>query len=398
MANTLSARTRSRRARIARSAWEPSLLPSVLDEGIDETPLLVTDCDVIAARVAAFSAALPSVQPFYAVKCNPSLSVLRTMRRAGVGFEIASIYELDTLRALDVDPVDVLFSNTVKPYRHIAAAAAAGVWRFALDSEPELRKIADAAPGSGVYVRVTVPDGQSLFPLSRKFGTSMDEAARLLLLAPSLGLRPYGVTFHVGSQCTNTDQFALALDQCGLLLRRLSRQGLIVEMLDVGGGMPAQYSEPVPSIGEIGGVIEAAIERLPYRPELIAAEPGRFLVAESSVLVSTVIGIAKRSGERWAYLDVGGFNGLMEAVQTGGRWRLPLQTNRADEDVARQALFTVTGPSCDSTDTMFYDVALPDTLETGDRIYIGSAGAYTLSYASSFNGFPPPRAVYIGSS
>ena len=139
----------------------------------------------------------------------------------------------------------------------------------------------------------------------------------------------------------------------------------------------------------------ASVSRLPYRPPHLAAEPGRFLVAESSVLVATVIGTARRAGERWAYLDVGGFNGLMEAIQTGGRWLFPMRTSRADDAVALTASFNVTGPSCDSGDTMFYGVDLPETLNAGDRLYIGSAGAYTLSYASNFNGFPPPSHVFV---
>ena len=113
------------------------------------------------------------------------------------------------------------------------------------------------------------------------------------------------------------------------------------------------------------------------------------------MLVASVIGIARRGGDLWAYLDVGGFNGLMEAIQTGGRWLFPMRTSRTDDAVAPTAVFNVTGPSCDSSDTMFYGVDLPETLEVGDRLYIGSAGAYTLSYASNFNGFPPPAQIFV---
>ena len=115
----------------------------------------------------------------------------------------------------------------------------------------------------------------------------------------------------------------------------------------------------------MGDAVSRSLARLPYRPALLAAEPGRFLVAESSVLVATVIGTARRAGERWAYLDVGGFNGLMEAIQTGGRWLFPIRTSRADDAIAPTASFNITGPSCDSSDTMFYGVELPETLERG---------------------------------
>jgi ornithine decarboxylase len=375
--------------------WPARLEPGVLD-GLDyDTPFLATDCDEVARRFDEFTLAMPNVRPYYALKCNGALPVLATLGARGAGFEIASVFELDPLRAVGVPAEDVLFSNTVKPEQHVRSAVARGVWRFALDSEEELRKLSTAAPGSAVYVRLDVEDSHSLFPLSRKFGTSAEEALRLLLLAPEYGLRPYGLTFHVGSQCTDPSMYSRAIDQCGLVMRRLELHGTRIEMLNVGGGMPATYAEPVPDIAAVGEAVSRAVTRLPYRPPHLAAEPGRFLVAESSVLVATVIGTARRAGERWAYLDVGGFNGLMEAIQTGGRWLFPMRTSRADDAVALTASFNVTGPSCDSGDTMFYGVDLPETLDAGDRLYIGSAGAYTLSYASNFNGFPPPSHVFV---
>jgi ornithine decarboxylase len=376
-------------------AWPARLEPQALNEIAQPTPFLVTDCDVVAARLEAFTRSMGGVRPYFALKCNAAQPVLGTLASGGAGFEIASVYELDYLRAVGVDPYDVLFSNTVKPEAHVRDAALQGVWRFALDSEGELLKIAAAAPGTAIYVRLNVEDSHSLFPLSRKFGTSADEALRLLRMAPEHGLRPYGLTFHVGSQCTDPSMYARAIERCALVMRRLEQFGTRIEMLNIGGGMPATYAEPVPDIQAIGHVVGAALGRLPYRPALLAAEPGRYLVAESSVLVATVIGVAQRGVDRWAYLDVGGFNGLMEALQTGGRWLFPIRTSRPDDQAAGIAPFNVTGPSCDSSDTMFYGAELPETLAAGDRLYIGSTGAYTLSYASTFNGFPPPSQVFV---
>jgi len=293
-------------------------------------------------------------------------------------------------------PADMLYSNPVKAPDQIAEAAAAGLYRFAFDSEAELRKIAAHAPGASVYARLRVDDHTSLFPLSRKFGVSVQAAGDLLLLASELGLVPYGLTFHVGSQCTNPMAWEGALDQCGTVMRRLLRAGVRLHMLNIGGGFPARYTAPVPDLSLIAAVIGNALGHLPYQPPLLAAEPGRYLVAESGVLAATVIGVDQRDGERWVYLDVGGYNGMMEAVQTGGRWHFPLLTSRPDHFRAETAPTTVTGPSCDSSDTLFYGAALPANLELGDRVYIGTAGAYTSAYASSFNGFPVPQLLYVG--
>jgi ornithine decarboxylase len=179
-------------------------------------------------------------------------------------------------------------------------------------------------------------------------------------------------------------------------MRRLSAEDIELKMLDLGGGFPAHYGADVPSIGAIGaGIVEALDEHLPYRPELLTAEPGRSIVAESGVLVASVLGRTVRDGENWLYLDVGAYNGLMECLQTAQAWKFPLWTSRADHTSAELDAFTVTGPSCDSSDTMFQEALLPASIGVGDRIYIASAGAYTLSYASMFNGFPLPRSYSI---
>lgn len=374
-------------------AWPEALSPARLDALRQPTPFLACEAASIEHRYRVLRHLLPEVELFFAVKCNPAPEVLGTLSGLGAGFEVASFYELEMVEAAGARPEEVIYSNTVKPPGHIAAAYAAGMFRFAFDSEGELLKLARQAPGSSVYVRIAVDDDQSLFPLSKKFGTSAGEAFRLLQTAVGLGLVPYGVTFHVGSQCMDPQAWGRAMARCGTLMRRLQQRGIRLEMLDLGGGMPARYVDPTPPLGEIAEVIRGSLDRLPYRPGLIAAEPGRVLVAESAVLVATVIGIDHRGGERWAYLDVGGYNGMMEAVQTAGRWQFPLRTALSAD--APSVPTTVTGPSCDSSDTMFYDAPLPASLETGDRVYIGTAGAYTTSYASHFNGFPPPQVVFV---
>jgi ornithine decarboxylase len=374
--------------------WPAGLRPAFLAEVGAVTPFLACDLDALAGTYARFLAALPGVSCFYAMKCNPSTEVLRTLAALGSGFEVASLGELRMLREIGVDPAEVLFSNPVKAPAHIAEAARAGLWRFSFDGAGELRKLAEHAPGSAVYLRLRVDDSTSVFPLSRKFGAGVEDGYDLLRYAASLGLRPYGITFHVGSQCGSTSAWRDAITDAGRLMRMLAADGIRLDMLDVGGGFPARYVEDVPSLTAVADTVLTAIdELLPYRPALLAAEPGRHLVAENAVLVATVIGRETRADEQWLYLDVGAYNGLMEAQQTDMQWRYPLWTDRAG---AALEPFTVTGPSCDSSDTVFQGVLLPSTVDVGDRLYIGSAGAYTLSYASAFNGFPPPQPVFVG--
>lgn len=379
--------------------WPDALSPDHLELIDIPTPYLVTDLDTVAARYAGFCSALPGVRAFYAMKCNPAPEVLTTLAARGAGFEIASLGELRILQRLGVDPAEVLYSNPVKPPAHIAEAYRAGLWRFSFDSPNELAKIAAHAPGAAVYLRLRVDDRDSVFPLSGKFGAEPNDAAGLLLRARELGLRPYGLTFHVGSQCGSPAAWRRAIGAAGRLMARLDVEGIRLRMLNLGGGFPARYVADVPSIEAIGGAITPALtDLLPYRPELVAAEPGRHLVAESAVMAAGVIGRARRGAENWLFLDVSAYHGLMETLQTADGWHYPLWTSlRGHADLPRLR-FTVTGPSCDSSDTMFTDVWLPAAIDVGDTLYIGSAGAYTLSYASTFNGFDPPIPVYVGSS
>ena len=374
--------------------WPASLRPDRLDALGVATPFLAVDPALVSAKVQALRAALPGVQPFYAVKCNPEPAVLQAVAAAGGSFEIASAGEWEILSALGVDAADVLYSNPVKPAGHIAATAAAGVWRFAVDSAGEVDKVAREAPGAAVHVRVAVDDTDSVFPLSRKFGVTPDRAVDLLRRARARGLQPYGLTFHVGSQCSTPAAWTRAVGSLAGAMSTLAQDGITLTMLDLGGGLPAWYGSAVPGVEEVAEAVERGLRLLPYRPALLAAEPGRHVVAEAAVMVYTVIGRERRGDREWLYLDVGGYHGMIETQQTAGGWEYPLWTSRS-AGPAGTVPYVVTGPTCDSADTMFHDVELPADLAEGDRVHIGSTGAYTLSYASSFNGFPPPATVVL---
>jgi len=378
-------------------SWPSALDPALLAELPGPTPLLACDLGTVADRYRGLMAELPDTRCFYAMKCNSSPEIIRVLAGLGASFEVASWGELEQLVATGVDASDVLYSNPVKPASYIRAAHEAGLWRFSFDTEGELYKIAKHAPGAAVYVRLRVDDSASMFPLSRKFGAEASTARALLLLARELGLNPYGITFHVGSQCESPNAWRQGIAAAARLMGRLETDGVRLQMLDLGGGLPARYVAPVPDVRDHTGAIRRALDDLlPYRPDLVAVEPGRHLVAESAVLVASVLAREERAGEEWLHLDIGAYNGLMETLQTASQWQFPMWTSRADHATARRTPFTVTGPSCDSSDTMFVGAQLPDPLDVDDLVFIGSAGAYTLSYASSFNGFPPPRAVFVG--
>jgi ornithine decarboxylase len=363
---------------------------------IDEpTPFMVIDLDTIRGAYLRLQSAFENqVEICFAVKCNPDPVVLRTLASEGANFEIASAEELNCVVEAGGDASRVLYSNTVKPAAHVARTYDGGVSLFAADSQAEILKIARQAPGAGVIVRVSVDDTHSRFPLSSKFGAPVGGAVALLRMAREHGLVPAGLTFHVGSQCTDPYAWGKAVSALTPVLIALDRLGIELEVLDIGGGFPARYDLPVPPVEEIARHTLGALNQLPYRPRRVVCEPGRALVAEAGIIAATVIGREQRLGAEWVYLDVGAYNGLMESAQTKGTWAFPLLTSRLDRS-EREMRATITGPTCDASDTIFFDAAISAEIGEGDRVYIGAAGAYTLCYASSFNGFPPPTPLYF---
>lgn len=352
------------------------------------TPFLVLDLDRVADAYQEFTSVLPGMDVHYAMKCNPDVRVLERLHGLGGHFEIASTAELRQLIELGVNPADVLYSNPVKPAAHIAEAWRAGVRRFAVDGTDELAKLAVHAPGAAVYARLGTAPGGNTVPSEGKFGVTGGEAAGLLRAARDAGLRAHGLAFHVGSQMLVPGAWAAALDQAGAVLRELAADGIRLELLDLGGGFPARYSDDVPPLTAYGAAIRGGLARLPYVPATLAVEPGRGLVAEAGTMVASVIGVADRGERRWVHLDVGAFNGFMEALETGNRLRFPVADSRGAD---RRELVHLTGPTCDSQDTIMFDVPVSAGLVVDDRVFIGTAGAYTTSYASDFNGFPVPR-------
>lgn len=255
------------------------------------------------------------------------------------------------------------------------------------DSRYELAKLAVCAPGAEVFLRLAVTDPQATFPLSSKFGATFADAPALLADAARAGLRPWGLTFHVGSQTTNPHAWSQGVARCADLIRSaVEARG--IEVINIGGGFPAFYGSPIPQLDEIGDSLRATLASLPPGVRLVA-EPGRALVAEAGTLKTTVIGRATRPDGDWLFLDVGAFNGLMECLQSGNSFRYPVSC--ALDATAGSRFFTLTGPTCDQQDTIMHRVSLPDTIVEGDVVYLANTGAYSAAYASAFNGFPGPE-------
>ncbi|RLC96811.1 MAG: type III PLP-dependent enzyme [Chloroflexi bacterium] len=353
----------------------------------EDTPALVIDRGMIRQKYREFCHEFPGWHIYYALKANPHPGIVEVLRELGCDFEISSQGELDLLLRLGVPAERIISSNPVKAPAFIRSARDAGIDVFAFDSSAEVDKLSRLAPGSKVYVRLSVPNEGSEWPLSKKFGVETEEAVDFLVQAQDSGLAPQGIAFHVGSQCTNPSTWAKAIGKSRAVWDMAASRGVELCALNIGGGFPVEYTRPVPSVGEIARVVREAIgQTFPQGVDVLVA-PGRALVGEAGVLAATVLAKADRDGEKWLYLDVGVFNGLMEAV---GGMKYALSAPRGGQNER----WVLAGPSCDSFDVISTEAELPE-LEIGDRLYIKSAGAYTTAYASEFDGFPIPKVHFV---
>ena len=367
-------------------------LDLISNTGDIPTPYMLTDLSVVRNKVALFRELLPNVELYYALKSNNDLKIVDALKDIVDGFDIASVGEYRQLIKAGVKANDMLYSNPVKVPSHIDETYVGGVRHFALDSVSEIDKLKQYAPGSDVYLRLKVSDYGSKFPLSGKFGLDPIHTVTYAAAARDAGLSVKGLAFHVGSQSENPQAWDAAFKTIGKVIKKLAKAGINIEFVDMGGGMPADYEELAVDFMQIAPVINAAIEAYLPKGIRVMAEPGRFISANSSVLVTSVIGREHRRGTDWLYLDMGVFQGLLEPLEMS--WKYPI-FNKSHTADAYKKEFVLTGPSCDAYDTLGLDYLLPADINVGDRLYIGAVGAYSLVYGSNFNGFEVPKTYYV---
>ncbi|MFC6489528.1 type III PLP-dependent enzyme [Nitratireductor sp. GCM10026969] len=360
-------------------------------------PCLVVDLDVVRDNYRAFEKALPDSRIFYAVKANPAPEILKLLAGLGSCFDTASVPEIEMALNAGATPERISFGNTIKKERDIARAFDLGIRLFAVDCVEEVEKVARAAPGSKVFCRVLTDGTGAEWPLSRKFGCAPAMAIDVLRQARALGLDPYGVSFHVGSQQTDLSAWDRALSDARAVFGALAEEGIVLKMVNMGGGFPTRYLRDVPEAQAYGQAIFSALRKHfgNRLPETII-EPGRGMVGNAGVIKSEIVLISRKSNDdevRWVYLDIGKFGGLAETMDEAIRY--PLVTRH---DGSETAPCVLAGPTCDSADVLYEKTPypLPLALTVGDEVLIEGTGAYTTTYASvAFNGFEPLRAYAI---
>jgi ornithine decarboxylase len=361
------------------------------------TPLVVIDHEIIRRNYSEFRKHLPKVQVYYAVKANPAPEIIHTLYKLGASFDVASmpefmmVYEkvkhLPAKAQQDFIWDKIIYANPTKPKETL-------MWLnqykplVTYDNLAELEKIHEYAPHAGVVLRLRVANTGSQCELSSKFGCEAGEAVDLILAALKRGLVVEGISFHVGSQCTNFENYVQALNVAGAVMKESSERGHEIKILDIGGGFPAAYNRHVKPFRELARVLNKEIDRLFASDVQILAEPGRFLVATAATAVARIIGKAVRDGKICYYIDDSVYHTFSGIIFDHCQYHLKAFKTGKEEVSA------VFGQTCDGLDTISQSELLPE-LEIEDFVYSENIGAYSNASATYFNGFPPAKVVHL---
>ena len=361
------------------------------------TPIVVVDHKALRENYQQFRKYLPRVQAYFAVKANSEPAIVETFYDAGASFDVASMAEFLTVHELikglgakqrqDFIWDRIIYANPIKaietltqldPYKPLVT----------YDNHDEVIKIARYAPHSGLVLRLRVPNTGSMVELSSKFGALPGEAVDLIAFAHNNKLEVEGLSFHVGSQCTNPKNYSQALHLAAGIFAEAKERGFNLKLLDIGGGFPAHYDDTVPPFRRLAKMINAELDRLFPEPIEILAEPGRFLVASAATAIAKVIGKAVRGGKLCYYLDDGVYHTYSGIIFDHAQYHLKSFRKGPTQ------ICSVFGPTCDALDTISLTEQLPD-MEIGAFVYSENIGAYSAASSTHFNGFAPAKIVHV---
>jgi ornithine decarboxylase len=362
------------------------------------TPIFVIDHEKLRDNYREFRENLPKVQVYFAVKANSNPEIVKTLFEMGSSFDVASMPEFmivyENIRKMPAKERQdwiwdkIIYANTIKPIETLEALDKYNPL-VTFDNLEELKKLRQHAPHAGLILRIRVPNTGSLVELSSKFGAHPGEAVDLIVAAFDMGLVVEGLSFHVGSQCTNFENYVQALQLSADIINEVeTRTEKKLRILDIGGGFPVKYNPEVKSFKILAKQLTAEIKRLFPKDMQILAEPGRFLVANACSVVAKVVGKAFRDKKPCYYINDGVYHTYSGQVFDHSNYPvLPFKEGETH-------ISAVFGPTCDAFDTITLSAELPD-LEIGDLVYSENIGAYSHASSTYFNGFPPAKVVHI---
>jgi ornithine decarboxylase len=376
---------------------QEELLRLVAEHG---SPLLIVDHDKLRENYRTFKKHLPRVQCYYAVKANSQPQIIETLFKEGASFDVASFnefmqvyqyvkhFERKEKKHFIWDKI--IFSNTVKDCETLEKIRQYKPL-VTYDNSAELIKLKRHCDTAGLVLRLKVPDTGSQVEMRSKFGAEPGDAQQLIQQAFDMGLKVEGVSFHVGSQCTNFDNYTGALDIAATILSEARRKGYPLNLVDIGGGFPVPYGTETDQFEKLSLILNAELTRLFPEDIQLVAEPGRFMVATTATLVTEIIGKARREGKVFYHINDGVYHTFSGVVYD--HWIPNFHAFKTGET----EICAVVGPTCDSFDKISLSVELPWNLEVGDFLYTTDIGAYSTASSTRFNGFDGAKIIHIRS-
>ena len=361
------------------------------------SPLFIVDHNKLRENYRTFKRHLPRVQCYYAVKANSQQQIIETLFEEGSSFDVASYNEFmqvyQYIKHFDKKEKKhfvwdkIIFSNTIKD-RTTLGKIKQYKPLVTFDNGAELKKLKDYCDTAGLVLRLKVPDTGSQVEMASKFGAEPGDALQLIQEAFDMGLNVEGISFHVGSQCTNFDNYTVALDLAATILNDARKKGFPLNLVDIGGGFPVPYDPAVPQFANLAAILNSEFTRLFPDDIQILAEPGRFIVATVATLVSEIIGKARREGKVFYHINDGVYHTFSGVVYD--HWIPNFHAFKEGEP----EICAVVGPTCDSFDKISLSVELPRNLEVGDFLYTENIGAYSIASSTKFNGFDGAKILH----
>ncbi|KAM3843166.1 ornithine decarboxylase 1-like [Diretmus argenteus] len=381
-------------------------IPLLLQD--DRDAFYVCDLGDVLKKHLRWARAMPRVTPFYAVKCNDSRTVVMTLASLGAGFDCASKTEIQLVQSLGVSPSRIIYANPCKQASQIKYASAHGVQMMTFDSEVELMKVARCHDNAKLVLRIATDDSKAVCHLSVKFGATLKACRGLLERGKELGLDVIGVSFHVGSGCTDPDTYYQAISDARYVFDIVDELGFCMNLLDIGGGFPGSERAKL-KFEEITTVINPALDK--YFPAdsgvRVIAEPGHYYVASAYTLAVNIIAKKVIMNEQSTsdeeddgandrtlmYYVNDGVYGSFNCILYDHAHCLPTLHKKLKPDELMYPC-SIWGPTCDGLDRIEEQCSLPD-LQVGDWLLFENMGAYTVAAASTFKGFQRPDIHYV---
>jgi len=351
-----------------------------------QTPLLLLSRSQVGRNYRALKKALPRAHIHYAVKPNNHDVVLKEVYEKGGNFDVCSAGEIETVLKTGINPASLVHSHPIKATDEFDYAVSKGLEIFVVDNPEEVKKLARYSNKRlKILVRFRIPTNTTaVVNLQYKFGCTVNEVVFLARLIKETGHDFYGLCFHIGSQCIYSENYVRAIEAAHRLINELDLAGFDTRLLDIGGGFPVEYVQPLPPIEEFCRPIALALDRH-IRPGIkVISEPGRFIAATPVTLICSIIGKSYRDGRVWYFLNDGLYSTFSGIVYDHCQY--PVVTNREGES----KLSVLAGPTCDSFDVMYDGLVIPEH-EVEDRIMFMATGAYCAVSGSQFNALRCPE-------